>query len=78
MAILRGQVLTYGQVAKLVESAPCTMGRACSFNRFPLAIPCHWVTAAGGIGGFSHHDDEDGFHIRVKRWLVEHEGVVVL
>jgi methylated-DNA-[protein]-cysteine S-methyltransferase len=36
------------------------------------------VTAAGGIGGFSHHDEADGFHLRVKRWLLEHEGVVGL
>jgi methylated-DNA-[protein]-cysteine S-methyltransferase len=43
-----------------------------------LVIPCHRVTAAGGLGGFSHHDDEDGFHLRVKRWLLEHEGVVGL
>lgn len=77
-AIPRGQVLTYGQVAKLVESAPRAVGQACGSNWFPLAIPCHRVTAAGGIGGFSHHEDEDGFHIRVKRWLLEHEGVVGL
>ncbi|MFJ2987942.1 methylated-DNA--[protein]-cysteine S-methyltransferase [Collimonas sp. NPDC087041] len=77
-AIPRGQVLTYGQVAKLVESAPRAVGQACGSNWFPLVIPCHRVTAAGGIGGFSHHDEEDGFHIRVKRWLLEHEGVVGL
>ncbi|WP_395823365.1 methylated-DNA--[protein]-cysteine S-methyltransferase [Collimonas sp.] len=77
-AIPRGQVLTYGQVAKLVGSAPRAVGQACGANWFPLAIPCHRVAAAGGIGGFSHHDDEDGFHIRVKRWLLQHEGVVGL
>ncbi|SFI20255.1 methylated-DNA-[protein]-cysteine S-methyltransferase [Collimonas sp. OK307] len=77
-AIPRGEVLTYGQVAKLIESAPRAVGQACGANWFPLVIPCHRVTAAGGLGGFSHHDDEDGFHLRVKRWLLEHEGVVGL
>lgn len=77
-AIPRGEVLTYGQVAKLVESAPRAVGQACGSNWFPLVIPCHRVTAAGGIGGFSHHDEADGFHLRVKRWLLEHEGVVGL
>lgn len=77
-AIPRGEVLTYGQVAKWVESAPRAVGQACGANWFPLVIPCHRVTAAGGIGGFSHHDEADGFHLRVKRWLLEHEGVVGL
>lgn len=74
-AIPRGSVLTYGQVAKLIASAPRAVGQACGANPFPLVIPCHRVTAAGGIGGFSNHDDENGFHITVKRWLLAHEGV---
>jgi methylated-DNA-[protein]-cysteine S-methyltransferase len=74
-AIPRGQVLTYGQVAKQIRSAPRAVGQACGANWFPLIIPCHRVTAAGGLGGFSNHDDETGFHIGVKRWLLAHEGV---
>ena len=75
--IPRGDVLTYGEVAKLIRSAPRAVGQACGANWFPLVIPCHRVTAAGGLGGFSHHDDETGFHLGVKRWLLRHEGVVV-
>jgi len=74
-AIPRGDVLTYGEVAKLIRSAPRAVGQACGANWFPLVIPCHRVTAAGGLGGFSHHDDETGFHLGVKRWLLRHEGV---
>jgi len=74
-AIPRGDVLTYGQVAKLIRSAPRAVGQACGANWFPLVIPCHRVTAAGGLGGFSNHDDETGFHLGVKRWLLAHEGV---
>ncbi|MBV8667395.1 MAG: methylated-DNA--[protein]-cysteine S-methyltransferase [Burkholderiaceae bacterium] len=74
-AIPRGDVLTYGDVAKLIRSAPRAVGQACGANWFPLVIPCHRVTAAGGLGGFSHHDDETGFHLGVKRWLLQHEGV---
>lgn len=73
--IPRGQVLTYGQVARLIRSAPRAVGQACGANWFPLIIPCHRVTASGGLGGFSHHDDETGFHLGVKRWLLAHEGV---
>jgi methylated-DNA-[protein]-cysteine S-methyltransferase len=74
-SIPRGEVRTYGDIAKLIRSAPRAVGQACGANWFPLVIPCHRVTAAGGLGGFSHHDDEDGFHLAVKRWLLAHEGV---
>jgi methylated-DNA-[protein]-cysteine S-methyltransferase len=73
-AIPRGTVRTYGQVAKHIGSAPRAVGQACGANWFPLVIPCHRVTAAGGLGGFSNHDDEHGFHLGVKRWLLAHEG----
>ncbi len=73
-AIPRGNVQTYGQVAKLVGSAPRAVGQACGANWFPLVIPCHRVLAAGGLGGFSNHDEENGFHLGVKRWLLAHEG----
>ena len=74
-AIPRGEVLTYGQVAKHIKSAPRAVGQACGANWYPLVIPCHRVTASGGLGGFSNHDDETGFHLGVKRWLLAHEGV---
>lgn len=74
-AIPRGDVLTYGEVAKIIGSAPRAVGQACGANWFPLVIACHRVTAAGGLGGFSHDDNASGFHLGVKRWLLAHEGV---
>ena len=74
-AIPRGAVLTYGDVARRIGSAPRAVGQACGANWFPLVIPCHRVTATGGLGGFSNHDDAGGFHLGVKRWLLAHEGV---
>lgn len=74
-SIPRGQVMTYGQIAKQIRSAPRAVGQACGANWYPLVIPCHRVTAAGGLGGFANHDDETGFHLGVKRWLLAHEGV---
>lgn len=72
-AIPRGTVLTYGEVAHKIRSAPRAVGQACGANGFPLIIPCHRVTATGGIGGFARHDG--GFHQSVKRWLLQHEQV---
>ena len=74
-AIPRGDVLTYGEVARIIQSAPRAVGQACGRNWFPLVIPCHRVVASGGLGGFALHDDETGFHLGVKRWLLTHEGV---
>lgn len=75
-AIPRGKVLTYGQIAKLLESHPRAVGQACGANWFPLVIPCHRVTASGGLGGFANTDDENGFLLSVKRWLLRHEGAL--
>ena len=74
-AIPRGDVLTYGEVARIIQSAPRAVGQACGANWFPLVVPCHRVTASGGLGGFANHDDATGFHLGVKRWLLAHEGV---
>lgn len=74
-SIPRGEVRTYGQVAKHIQSAPRAVGQACGANWFPLVIPCHRVTASGGLGGFAHHDDETGFHLGVKRYLLRLERV---
>ena len=76
-AIPRGSLLTYGQVARALQSAPRAVGQACGANWFPLVIPCHRVTAAGGLGGFAHSDDQAGFQLGVKRWLLAHEGAGV-
>jgi methylated-DNA-[protein]-cysteine S-methyltransferase len=76
-AIPRGSVRTYGQIAKLIGSAPRAVGQACGANWYPLVVPCHRVTAAGGLGGFASNDDENGFQLSVKRWLLRHEGATM-
>ena len=77
-AIPSGKVATYGQIAKLVHSAPRAVGGACGANPFPLITPCHRVlTSTGSLGGFSGRSDDTEFLLRVKRWLLTHEGVEV-
>lgn len=76
-AVPRGEVLTYGQIAKHLRTAAIAVGQACGANWYPLVIPCHRVIGSGGgIGGFSNHDDLTGFHLGVKRWLLAHEGAM--
>ncbi|MEA3119396.1 MAG: methylated-DNA-[protein]-cysteine S-methyltransferase [Paraburkholderia sp.] len=71
--IAPGHVLTYGELAEQIGGMPRAVGQACGDNPFPIVVPCHRVVAANGLGGFAHHA-ADGFFLRVKRWLLAHEG----
>ena len=71
-AIGPGLTRSYGEIARELGSSPRAVGQACGANPVPLVVPCHRVLAAGGLGGFAHH--EGGFHLAVKRWLLVHEG----
>jgi methylated-DNA-[protein]-cysteine S-methyltransferase len=52
-AIPPGESRTYGEVARMVRSAPRAIGQACGANRIALIIPCHRVVGAmGSMGGF--------------------------
>ncbi len=73
-AIPRGQTATYGELATRLGSAPRAVGQACGANPFPLVVPCHRVTAAGGLGGFANA--RHGWLLEVKRWLLAFEGAL--
>lgn len=71
-AIPRGQVRTYGDLARAVgrPRAARAAGTACAGNPIPIFIPCHRVVAAHGIGGYSGGDG-----LATKRALLSLEGV---
>lgn len=72
-AIEPGRVLTYGAIARSLQSMPRAIGGACGRNPLPLVIPCHRVVAAGGrIGGFMGGTSEEP--LTIKRWLLAHES----
>jgi len=55
-AIPPGETLTYGEVAERLGDKRLArqVGQALGQNPWPIVIPCHRVTAAGGrLGGFS-------------------------
>lgn len=66
-----GEVLTYGELAALLHSAPRAVGQACGHNPIPVVIPCHRVVGKTGLGGFMHRADDGALDI--KRWLLAHE-----
>lgn len=66
-----GSTATYGELARRLDGEARAVGQACGDNRLPLAIPCHRVVAASGIGGFAHR--RGGAYESIKRWLLLHE-----
>ena len=74
-AIPVGVVKTYGQLASEIGGSARAVGNACRRNPIPVYIPCHRVVAQGGIGGFA--GETAGRQIDIKRWLLQHEGVVI-
>lgn len=67
-----GETTTYGAIAEELgdKSLSRAVGAALGANPFPIIIPCHRVTAAGGrMGGFSAPGGTD-----TKRRLLEIEG----
>jgi methylated-DNA-[protein]-cysteine S-methyltransferase len=75
-AIPPGETLTYGEIAaKLGDKLLARdVGAALGQNPWPIVVPCHRVTAAGGkLGGFSARG---GVNTKVK--LLAIEGAQVL
>lgn len=71
-----GEVVTYGELAACLGSAPRAVGGACGANPLPIVVPCHRVVAAGGIGGYGR-GARHGEAVAFKWWLLEREGVVL-
>ena len=68
-AIPYGGVLTYGDVARMLDTAPRAVGGACGANPIPVIIPCHRIVGGGGSpGGYSGSGG-----LQTKDWLLRHE-----
>ncbi|WP_292519804.1 methylated-DNA--[protein]-cysteine S-methyltransferase [Methanoculleus sp.] len=48
-----GGTVTYGDIARIVGTAPRVVGSAMARNPTPIVVPCHRVVAKTGIGGFT-------------------------
>ncbi len=74
-AIPVGETMSYGALAKKLNSSARAVGNACRANPLPVIVPCHRVVAKSGLGGYS--GKTHGRQIAIKRWLLEHEGAHV-
>ena len=70
----KGQITTYGELAKAVglKNGQRVVGRVMNKNPYPVIIPCHRVVmSTGKIGGYAFGQD-----IKVK--MLSDEGIKIL
>ena len=67
-----GKVITYGDLARSVGSAPRAIGGACGRNPIAIILPCHRVV--GGSGALTGYSGAGGTD--TKRFLLELEGAL--
>jgi methylated-DNA-[protein]-cysteine S-methyltransferase len=67
-----GRVMTYGDLAHAVGSAPRAVGGACGRNPIAIVIPCHRVV--GGSGALTGYSGAGG--VNTKQFLLELEGAL--
>ncbi len=65
-----GRTVTYGDLAKSLQSSPRAVGQACKANPVTLFIPCHRVVGKNNQGGYMGRVDALCF----KTHLLQHES----
>ena len=73
--VARGQVVTYGDIAKMIgkPNASQAVGQALRWNPVPIVIPCHRVLSADGtLGGYG---GRMGSERKIK--LLKLEGIIL-
>lgn len=68
-AIPPGRTLSYGDVARKLDSAPRAVGGACGKNPIVIVVPCHRIVGSSGLGGFGGRERR----VDIKSWLLDHE-----
>ena len=66
-----GRTKSYGEIARVLGTAPRAVGQACRSNHLPIVIPCHRIVASGSIVGYE--GSTSGHRLERKSWLLEHE-----
>ena len=73
LEVPKGQITTYGELAKAVglKNGQRIIGKIMNKNPYPVLVPCHRVVmSTGKIGGYAY-----GEHIKIK--LLNDEGIQI-
>lgn len=69
IAVGYGDAMSYGELARRLDSGPRAVGQLCARNPFPIIVPCHRILAAGGaLGAYTAGEGP-----ATKQWLLDHE-----
>ncbi len=71
LKVPKGQITTYGELAKAVglKNGQRAVGKIMNKNPYPVIIPCHRVVmSTGKIGGYAY-----GEHVKTK--MLNDEGI---
>ncbi|MGV8086595.1 MAG: MGMT family protein [Candidatus Woesearchaeota archaeon] len=72
--IPKGEVITYGFLAKMLKSSPRAVGQALKRNPYAPNVPCHRVIHSDGrIGGYNGVKNS-----KKKIKLLKNEGVRII
>lgn len=70
-----GQVTTYGQLARILNTSPRAVGQALKFNGFKH-VPCHRVVRSDlTLGGFHGQSRKDSEYVKRKEQMLRKENV---
>ena len=67
-----GEALSYGSLAKALNSGPRAVGNACRRNPIPIIVPCHRIVASSHLGGYSGVTSGETLGLKIR--LLKHEG----
>ena len=70
----KGQITTYGELAKAVglKNGQRLIGKIMNKNPYPVLVPCHRVVmSTGKIGGYAY-----GEHVKTK--MLSDEGIEII
>ena len=73
LQVPKGQITTYGELAKSVglKNGQRTVGKMMNKNPYPVIIPCHRVVmSTGKIGGYAYGEN-------VKTKMLNDEGIKI-
>ncbi len=73
LEVPKGQITTYGELAKAVglKNGQRIVGKIMNKNPYPVIVPCHRVVmSTGKVGGYAY-----GEHIKIK--LLNDEGIQI-
>ena len=74
--IPKGEVVTYKELAKKLNSSPRGVSKMLSTNKNPIKVPCHRAVCSNGkIGGYTYKGKQNQ---KKKIELLKKEGVKII